>query len=256
MTLGVFATLSRGSVVALASIYLTLILLKKGRSHSKSLPLFIALSIMVVSLVYVFPDSFEMILERFGNEDYVESMDSRGSRGNLMKVGLQLFLNSPVWGSGLGSVYATTGSTPHDGYTGLLGEMGVIGFVLFYALPFTTLAYLAKMRKRLGRRLNRDNFLPTLNVFYSFMVGILVIDLFNPIIYMKPAFLLIALTRLFIAGGEAENKHRSPCAWYEFLCPMRRREVRDHGPMPWQIMPVRKKLLGNQTLVTVKRTLS
>jgi hypothetical protein len=202
MALGVAATVSRGSVITLASIFMALALLQKGRFYSRSLLIILALSGMILGLYYVFPDTFSLLMERF-NEG--ESFDQTGSRSHLMWVGIQEFLSFPVWGSGLGTIYDSIGSTPHDGYTALLGETGLIGFLLFYAMPFKLLAQLWRMRNHYKRQKSQENFLQILNVFYAFMIGILVLDLFNPIMYSKTAFLLIALTQLFISGLQGKK---------------------------------------------------
>jgi hypothetical protein len=202
MTMGVIATLSRGSVITLATIFIILVSLQKRRFHFRGLLLIVALCGMILGLYYVFPDTFLLLMERFKQR---EVFDLTGSRSHLMWVGIQEFLSSPIWGSGLGTIYASVGHTPHDGYTALLGETGLIGFLLFYSMPFTMVTFLRKVRRRCKNISNMQNSLSVLNVFYAFMLGMLVYNFFEPMIYSKTTLLLIAVTQLFISGLQGKK---------------------------------------------------
>lgn len=195
MTIGVIATLSRGSVIALFSIFIILAVFQKGRSHFRGVFIVTLLfSGMVLALYFLFPNYFLLTMERF-KQSTADTIRTR-----LIWLGINQFLNSPIWGGGLGSIYGSFGTTPHDGYTALLGDMGLSGFLLFYAMPFTMITYLRKIHNCYKWPNNKQNSLQIINVFYSFLIGMLIYNFFEPIIYSKTIFFVFAITQLFILG--------------------------------------------------------
>jgi len=79
---------------------------------------------------------------------------------------------------------------------GVLGEMGLLGFIVFYSLPFILLFKVHRARKIPAN----TKYVQVLIVFEAFMVGILVLNMFNPIMYSKSAYLLMAVVQLFLMG--------------------------------------------------------
>jgi O-antigen ligase len=63
----------------------------------------------------------------------ISSMDF-GRRGILWDAAFQVFLEHPLTGSGAGTMSAIIGAVAHNTYLSILGEGGIIGFVLFMIL--------------------------------------------------------------------------------------------------------------------------
>ncbi len=191
--LGVFSTISRGSFLSLLSIISLIIILRGKRSLLRGIVGVVPILIIIAGLFFFVPDIFNLIKERFLEGDNYEVF---GSRSSLALIAFRQLLGSPLWGSGLGATIASVGSTQHDGYMGVLGEMGLLGFIVFYSLPFILLFKVHRARKIPAN----TKYVQVLIVFEAFMVGILVLNMFNPIMYSKSAYLLMAVVQLFLMG--------------------------------------------------------
>jgi O-antigen ligase len=149
----VFVTASRGALLSLTAIASTALLLfkLKGKIVTISLVLFSAL------ILFVLVDNFQR-LNRFDEivrSDNVLEVRSVQQRLEITAIGLQLFLENPIWGVGAGSFRSETkdmeteslgylygGIAPHNMYTQILAELGIIGFFLFGWFYFTIFQYI------------------------------------------------------------------------------------------------------------------
>jgi len=100
----------------------------------------------LVILFYHLDSTMQNML--IGNVETIILMKDQGDstsisvRGNLITIGLNLFVESPVWGNGTVSYFDKVGVASHNTYIQILSELGVIGgfsysFIAFYILQST-----------------------------------------------------------------------------------------------------------------------
>lgn len=193
IVLGVMATLSRGSIVALLALLLCVLVLRGGVSVRRWLLVAVPVTLIVIVGYYAFPEIFSLTAERFRDGDDVQSV---GSRSYLAVYALKQFVSSPVFGVGLGATVSSLGTTQHDGFMAILGEMGLFGFVIYYSFPFVLLYRVHKARKSIPR----SRIALLLSIMEAFMIGILVLNVFNIIVYSKTVQLLMAIIFLSLLG--------------------------------------------------------
>jgi len=151
---------------------------------------------------------FDLLISRF--------TEPFGPRFNLQLLSLQHFIESPFWGAGFGRLGIDVGTAQHDGYTALLGEMGLIGFILFYSLPFMLLFRVHRKRRSMKRSGINDAQVAAYGVSEAFMGGILILNLFNIIVFAKTVFFLFAVIRLLLMG-KGRRQTRGSVAMIEFI---------------------------------------
>jgi hypothetical protein len=210
MALGVLSTLSRGSALSMATIGIALLLLEKRSSFLRIAKELTAVLGVAVVAYLVRPEIFELLIVRLTGTDFF------GSRPSLQLLSLQHFIESPLWGVGFGRLAIDVGIHQHDGYTALLGEMGLIGFILFYSLPFMLLLRVHRMRRFMQRCGVNDAYVTAFGVCEAFMIGILILNLFNTIVFSKTAFFLFAVIHLLIMG-KGRKQTRGSVAMIEFI---------------------------------------
>lgn len=109
-----------------------------------------ALCIAVGLLIYiVFNNEYMYLLLGTRVEDFLSSIgvldmpvvgDSTNIRGDMYVKGMEMWMDSPMFGNGLGAFTAYSGyhMYSHNTYTEILSSFGLIGFVVFYFLPIVT----------------------------------------------------------------------------------------------------------------------
>ena len=55
-------------------------------------------------------------------------------REDRWNIGVQAFLDSPIFGSGIGQIREIYGSTPHNGFLNLIAEVGIFAIPIFWAM--------------------------------------------------------------------------------------------------------------------------
>lgn len=216
MISGIFATLSRGSVLAVATIFVVLVVARVEWLSFGWLKYSALIAMVVGAIYFVVPDAFSLFLDRFIQDDNPYAF---GSRSQLAGIGIQDFFASPVWGVGLGSMISRLGVSPHDGYVALLGEMGILGFIAFYSYPLMLCVQVFRLRRRArGQAPGDEPHLPspTYDVLLAFLTGILVYNFFNNIIYLKTVLMLFGLGHLLLAGGRGKQTIETR-AWVEAI---------------------------------------
>ena len=143
MTTALIVSLSRGGLIA--CFIAALMILVRYLRFRTFLPIFAL--ILVVGLLALFNPLTSVLLERTST---LERSASVYSRIDFWKETWEIFQSHPFYGVGFGNlgyyaVFQTANySSAHNIVLGLLGETGIIGFILFSILIFKTLTALTR----------------------------------------------------------------------------------------------------------------
>ncbi len=149
----IFLTASRGALLTLIAVAAAALIMfrMKGKIITISLLLFSVL------LFYTLFDNYQGLkrYEQLLNSGNVIETEAVQVRLEITAIGLQLFMDNPVWGVGAGSFqsetkdmeteyngYLYSGIAPHNMYTQILAELGMVGFLLFGWFYFTIFEYI------------------------------------------------------------------------------------------------------------------
>jgi len=127
----VLCLMSGGRGAFLFIIFITIYLVYSMREeiamHKKQ---FFLIAAALIS-VFVIAASYFDILHSAGFNRVSETLTEDDIREGLWKKSLEVFLSSPLWGYGIGSIWWTVGFYSHNLFTDLLAESGLIGLFLF-----------------------------------------------------------------------------------------------------------------------------
>ncbi|MFX0558412.1 O-antigen ligase family protein [Maribacter sp. CXY002] len=134
-----------------------------NRNRNKNPLMKIGRFLVLISVIVFAAIRFITILE---NSEFINRMSTtEGStveRGNLIKEGIDMFLDAPIFGIGLGqfSHYSSTRQFSHNSFVEILAEQGFIGgFFLMFIFGFPTLKSIKNLFYNPGNELARLNFL-------------------------------------------------------------------------------------------------
>jgi O-antigen ligase len=153
LIVAIFLSASRGALINL--IFITLFAFVMFNWKAKIL--LIAFLLVSVIVVLTFFENYRGLerYEKLMTEG--ELMETRAVkiRMEITAIGMTLFLENPIWGIGSGSFrnetqgmgteyngYLYDGIAPHNMYTQILAELGIIGFFIFAWFYFTIFEYL------------------------------------------------------------------------------------------------------------------
>ena len=149
LVLSVVVILFTGSKAGFFSVVLY-ILLNISFYSSITLKKILALCIAIGFLIYiVFNNEYMYLLLGTRLEDFLGSIgvldtlvigDSTNIRSDMYVKGIDMWMDAPIFGNGLGAFTAYSGyhTYSHNTYTEILSSFGIIGFVVFYFLPMVT----------------------------------------------------------------------------------------------------------------------
>ena len=97
--------------------------------------------ILLIPAFYAASTALSTLFESTVEEGYVEG----GGRGLWLLAGVQLFLDSPIWGVGFGryNLLGNYDTYPHNLFVEILCELGIVGFVILLAV-FLVMLYLGR----------------------------------------------------------------------------------------------------------------
>ena len=171
--------------------------------------LLIILSVTSISVVDNFEfTQIEMVLNRLEStrdtfigqlEGTIEQGESGYRRQILMDANREIRKNRPILGTGLGlenylhympSFVTTRHAKPHNLYFSLLGELGIVGFLLFMMF---TLKYFLMNYKKIGLIQDKE-MVHTLNGFYVGALAFMVMFLGNEFIHFPVVWIHLGIT--------------------------------------------------------------
>lgn len=148
----------------------------------------IALTTLVVYSLRNSPH-IERILFPINSLIYGDRIDaSTDGRIAMIQTGLQLFLDSPIWGHGIAGfqIKSGFGTYSHNMFIETLVNYGILGFILFFSYYIVTIIKAYNIFKYGNARARTVS----LWIFLAFS-GILISHIFRPIPYDKPMFILL-----------------------------------------------------------------
>lgn len=149
LVLSVVVILFTGSKAGFFSVVLY-ILLNISFYSSITLKKILALCIAIGFLIYiVFNNEYMYLLLGTRLEDFLGSIgvldtlvigDSTNIRSDMYVKGIDMWMDAPIFGNGLGAFTAYSGyhTYSHNTYIEILSSFGIIGFFVFYFLPMVT----------------------------------------------------------------------------------------------------------------------
>ena len=143
--IGVIIILYAGARQMIISVFLVL-LLWVVLTFKKSGVIIGAAMILLIPVFYAASTALSTLFESTVEEGYVEG----GGRGLWLLAGVQLFLDSPLWGVGFGryNLLGNYDTYPHNLFVELLCELGILGFVVLLAVFVVMLILGRKYFKR------------------------------------------------------------------------------------------------------------
>ncbi len=138
LTVSIVLTASRGNFVGLIVsniLVLLLFLLDKNIKPAKKVIYLLLPVVVVLLLTFIFKEQFPQQWERMSNI----SAENDNGRFELWETAWAAWLQSPVFGNGLGYAYTVNGAATHNTYLQVLSETGVFGLGMFIVFLFAML---------------------------------------------------------------------------------------------------------------------
>jgi putative inorganic carbon (hco3(-)) transporter len=197
MIVAIFLSASRGALFNLVFITMLAVLLFNWRAK------LIAITVLLISILFFF-NFFE---NYHGIERYQQVVTNSGLlesravkiRMEITAIGLMLFLENPILGIGSGNFKAETtnieteyngylfaGIAPHNMYTQILAELGIIGFIFFGWFYFTVFEYLYSGIHHSDHEIKQMSMV----LLFSFLS--LLVSMMSSGSYLKPFLYIIA----------------------------------------------------------------
>jgi O-antigen ligase len=206
---GIFFTVSRGGMVALAAAMVATVLVARGRRLPAAM---LALLIAVTAIGYF------SALAPGGAKDRIVRADGGSGRTDIWKVGWRMVEAQPLTGVGAGNfpdssihyLLVEPGAiqqdkyvvdqphVAHNIYLGFLAELGIVGLGLFLAIAAGSLRTAAMAAQRFARSGDRELELLTRGVIVA-ILAVFAADFFLSDQYSKQLWLLLALGPALLA---------------------------------------------------------
>lgn len=198
----------------LAGMLVIIYLMMRSRNVSQAALRMLAVLFVIAAVWLVIrniPATRELIL-RFENSfaiitggETVYKENSTQTRLDYIELGWKAFLESPLWGNGIGCAgYALQEEYGyvtylHNNYVEILASGGIIGFVLYYTPYFMVF-------KKLGRRIfHQNDHDPVLCIAFSLLIMKLAGHWGTVMYYSKIEYILLALWISVVNIGRIEN---------------------------------------------------
>lgn len=207
MMLAIVTTFSRGGFIALL-LSGGLLMWKLGRGRRISTV--IASALLFGSLLVVVPGNYLHRLTTIVNVDQDET-GSAQERRQLLETGINLAVNHPLIGVGMGNfhIYTSQDKVAHNSYVEIAAELGLLGFLAYLIIIFSSIRRMSRIEKEIALNPNpelREIRFLAIGV-QGALVGFAAGSFFASIEYLwylyYAAFYAIALTSIYQAQTEA-----------------------------------------------------
>ncbi|WP_461202965.1 O-antigen ligase family protein [Enterococcus sp. N342-3-1-2] len=193
--IALMTTSKRGHLISLIiSLFPILFIFFKEQKSYRKYFIFILFLIISGSIIFYNTEYFQIILEKF--DQLNDSGDLTNGRLELWKYTFTLFKEAPIIGAGFGVVRSVFNMETHNIYLQLLGETGIVGFILFLALFILFLKNSLKKYKSKNHAILISLFIQVFFLLYG-MTG-------NPL--FDYGFFLLYITFCGIAEEEKLNE--------------------------------------------------
>ncbi|MGB4371584.1 MAG: O-antigen ligase family protein [Dethiobacteria bacterium] len=184
-----FLTFSRAAFIALA-LFASCFIWFNGRRYCY-LPMVLALAPILIS---------KQTFEKGSMTEVLNALSS--GRIKLWAEALKLFIQHPLFGTGLGSWFTITGNhlSVHNTYLHLAVELGLAGLTLY--LVFIAL-FLRDIQKKMNQAVLFKSRYIVLSGLYSLCIGLLVHQLFESYLYHGLPLFLFAVILLYTPVQES-----------------------------------------------------
>ena len=127
----------RGAFVYIVglSFYLVVYYLKRSKRHL----MWATLVVVAVAVTIAFLMKHFNVMESAGMLRVMDRITDDDERMGLYRKAFDVFMDSPIFGKGVGSIWWTVGFYSHNMVLDILAEMGLIGFFFFIPILLRTL---------------------------------------------------------------------------------------------------------------------
>ena len=216
---GIVLTFSRGAGLAVLVLGVCMFFLRYFRLRYAFL--FVA-GLVVVVLSTPFYLNRILTVTGISSKNMAEADESMLERSGIIRTGLQVFMEHPLVGVGIGQAteyiefrgvgYSAgpRGMAPHNTYLELLVETGFLGFSCFMAIAYVTVRNLFRASRYWIKR--RPEYAHICVAFMLAVIGFLTASLFLHLAYPRYYWLLMGLAGAAAAVFNPENAEKNLAA--------------------------------------------
>lgn len=142
---------------------------------------------------------FSTILERLESYLSVTGNTSDNLRAELIRFGLELFMENPFLGYGLNNyqLFHWSGAYSHNNYIEVLVSLGIVGFVIYYSMFINSAFALIKKREYL----KPIHFLLVFSILSSFVFGYGMVQFYDKSIWILMGVMLAEIDNITFANN-------------------------------------------------------
>lgn len=210
--IALFITGKRGllifSVISIALIYIYI-----AFKDEKNILKYIVMILIVVSIGYIavinIPQT-QVIIDKI--QVLNENKDALNGRDKLWKESIEVFVNNPLMGIGIGAIKEVIGEYSHNSYIQILAETGIVGAII-YVLAILTSVFITIRKASLI--LKKENLEQKMSIAMSlFLQGVFIMYSFtgNPLYgqyFLVPYMIAIAMSNSINIKEENEIENRN-----------------------------------------------
>ena len=197
----IFFGLSSGSkkVVFLLILGLFFLILSKYGVRKLFKVIVYSFTSVLVGLGLIHLPLFSTILERLESYLSVAGNTSDNLRAELIRFGLELFMENPFLGYGLNNyqLFHWSGAYSHNNYIEVLVSLGIVGFIIYYSIFINSACALIKKREYL----KPIHFLLAFSILSSFVFGYGMVQFYDKSIWILMGVMLAEIDNITFANN-------------------------------------------------------
>lgn len=154
---------------------------------------------LLVGWMFIHLPIFSTILERLESYLSVTGNTSDNLRAELIRFGLELFMENPFLGYGLNNyqLFHWSGAYSHNNYIEVLVSLGIVGFVIYYSMFINSAFALIKKREYL----KPIHFLLAFSILSSFVFGYGMVQFYDKSIWILMGVILAEIDNITFANN-------------------------------------------------------